>query len=72
MDGLSGDFSDNEGFRAQALRSATLGMVEKWAINFKQIALCNETFTPAEAALAETREISAIMAKANGEGATVF
>ena len=72
VDGPFGDFSDNEGFRTQALRSATLGMVGKWATHPKQIALCNEIFTPSEAALAEAREILAIMAKANGRGVTVY
>lgn len=74
VDGPFGDFSDNAGFRAQALRSATLGMVGKWAIHPKQIALCNEVFTPSEANVAEAREILAAMAtaKANGEGATVY
>jgi len=74
VDGPFGDFSDDEGFRAQALRSATLGMVGKWAIHPKQIALANEVFTPTEAAVAEAREIIAAMetAKANGEGATVY
>ncbi len=74
VDGPFGDFSDDEGFRAQALRSATLGMVGKWAIHPKQIALCNEVFTPSEAAVTEAREILAAMetAKANGEGATVY
>ena len=74
VDGPFGDFSDDEGFRAQARRSATLGMVGKWAIHPKQIALSNEVFTPSEAAVAEAREILAAMetAKANGEGATVY
>ena len=74
VDGPFGDFSDDEGFRAQALRSATLGMVGKWAIHPKQIALANEVFTPSEEAVAEAREILAAMeqAKANGEGATVY
>ncbi|MDO5756983.1 MAG: L-malyl-CoA/beta-methylmalyl-CoA lyase [Rhodobacterales bacterium] len=74
VDGPFGDFSDDDGFRAQALRSATLGMVGKWAIHPKQIALCNEVFTPTEAAVTEAREILAAMetAKANGEGATVY
>jgi len=74
VDGPFGDFSDDEGFRAQALRSATLGMVGKWAIHPKQIALANEVFTPSKAAVAEAREILAAMetAKANGEGATVY
>jgi len=46
VDGPYGDFSDEEGFRAQARRSATLGMVGKWAIHPKQVALSNEVFTP--------------------------
>ncbi|WP_238365531.1 L-malyl-CoA/beta-methylmalyl-CoA lyase [Mesobacterium pallidum] len=74
VDGPFGDFSDDDGFRAQALRSATLGMVGKWAIHPKQIALANEVFTPSEAAVTEAREILAAMeqAKSNGEGATVY
>ena len=74
VDGPFGDFSDDEGFRAQALRSATLGMVGKWAIHPKQIALANEVFTPSEAAVNEAREILAEMqeATARGEGATVY
>lgn len=74
VDGPFGDFSDDEGFRAQARRSATLGMVGKWAIHPKQVALANEVFTPSGAALAEAREILSAMddAKARGEGATVY
>ena len=74
VDGPFGDFSDDEGFRAQARRSATLGMVGKWAIHPKQIALANEVFTPSAEAVAEAREILAAMddAKARGEGATVY
>jgi malyl-CoA/(S)-citramalyl-CoA lyase len=74
VDGPFGDFSDDEGFRAQARRVATLGMVGKWAIHPKQIALANEVFTPSEEAVAEAREILAAMeaAKAKGEGATVY
>lgn len=74
VDGPFGDFSDDEGFRAQARRAATLGMVGKWAIHPRQIALANEVFTPSAAALAEAREILAAMqaAKDRGEGATVY
>jgi malyl-CoA/(S)-citramalyl-CoA lyase len=74
VDGPFGDFRDDEGFRAQARRSATLGMVGKWAIHPKQIALSNEVFTPSEQAVREAREILAEMAaaKARGEGATVY
>ena len=74
VDGPFGDFSDDEGYIAQAKRSATLGMVGKWAIHPKQIALANQVFTPSEEAVTEAREILAAMeqAKANGEGATVY
>jgi malyl-CoA/(S)-citramalyl-CoA lyase len=74
VDGPFGDFSDDEGFRAQARRSATLGMVGKWAIHPKQVALANEVFTPSDAAVTEAREILAAMeaASARGEGATVY
>ena len=74
VDGPFGDFSDDDGYRAQALRSATLGMVGKWAIHPKQIALANEVFTPSETKVAEAREILAAMeeAKRTGAGATVY
>jgi len=59
---------------AQARRSATLGMVGKWAIHPKQIALSNQVFTPSPAQLAEAREILAAMraAKDAGQGATTY
>ena len=74
VDGPFGDFSDDDGFRAQARRSAVLGMVGKWAIHPKQVALCNEVFTPSDEAVTEAREILAAMeeARARGEGATVY
>jgi len=74
VDGPFGDFSDDEGFRAQARRSVTLGMVGKWAIHPRQVAIANEVFTPSEQAVSEAREILAAMeqAKAEGAGATVY
>ena len=74
VDGPFGDFSDEEGFRAQALRSATLGMVGKWAIHPKQIALANEVFSPNEQAITEAQEILAAMdeAQKTGAGAAVY
>ncbi|MCZ0962233.1 L-malyl-CoA/beta-methylmalyl-CoA lyase [Paracoccus benzoatiresistens] len=74
VDGPFGDFSDQDGFLAQARRSATLGMVGKWAIHPSQVALANEVFSPSEAAVTEAREILAAMekAKAEGAGATVY
>ncbi|MCB4456717.1 L-malyl-CoA/beta-methylmalyl-CoA lyase [Leisingera sp. McT4-56] len=74
VDGPFGDFSDEDGYIAQAKRSATLGMVGKWAIHPSQIALANQVFTPSDEAVAEAREILAAMeeAKASGAGATVY
>lgn len=74
VDGPFGDFSDKEGFMAQARRSATLGMVGKWAIHPSQIALANEVFSPSDEAVTEAREILAAMeeAKRSGAGATVY
>jgi malyl-CoA/(S)-citramalyl-CoA lyase len=69
VDGPFGDFSDDEGYIAQAKRSATLGMVGKWAIHPKQIKLANEVFTPSAEAVAEAREIIAAMEQATAEGA---
>ena len=74
VDGPFGDFSDADGFIAQARRSATLGMVGKWAIHPSQVTLANEVFSPSDAAVTEAREILAAMekAKAEGAGATVY
>jgi malyl-CoA/(S)-citramalyl-CoA lyase len=74
VDGPFGDFSDDEGFRAQARRAATLGMVGKWAIHPRQVALANEVFTPSDAQVSEAREILAAMeaAKAAGQGAATY
>src|SRR6056297_1073658 len=74
VDGPFGDFSDDEGFRAQARRALTLGMVGKWAIHPKQIALSNEVFTPSAEAVQEAREILAAMEEAekSGAGAAVY
>ncbi|GMG80979.1 L-malyl-CoA/beta-methylmalyl-CoA lyase [Paralimibaculum aggregatum] len=69
VDGPFGDFSDPDGFKAQALRSATLGMVGKWAIHPSQIALANEIFTPSEAAVAKAKRIIEAMEQAKRSGA---
>ncbi|MFN3208193.1 MAG: HpcH/HpaI aldolase/citrate lyase family protein [Roseovarius sp.] len=74
VDGPFGDFSDPEGFRAQALRVLTQGMVGKWAIHPSQVDACNEIFTPTKEAVTEAREILEAMedAKKKGLGATTY
>jgi malyl-CoA/(S)-citramalyl-CoA lyase len=68
IDGPFGDFSDSEGFKAQANRAATLGCEGKWAIHPKQIALANEVMGPSEADLEKARRILAAMEQATKEG----
>ncbi|MGD1870599.1 MAG: HpcH/HpaI aldolase/citrate lyase family protein [Neomegalonema sp.] len=74
VDGPFGDFSDSDGYRAQALRSATMGCVGKWALHPKQVALANEVFTPSDAVVTEARRILEAMAEAekSGQGAAVL
>ena len=73
VDGPFGDISDDTGFLAQARRSATLGMVGKWAIHPKQISLANSVFSPSEDQIDEARQIVKAMADAEkkGQGAAV-
>lgn len=68
VDGPFGDFEDAAGYRAQALRSATLGCVGKWAIHPSQVPLANEIFTPAPEKVARARRILAAMAEAEAKG----
>ena len=74
VDGPFGDFSDPDGYLAQAKRSATLGCVGKWAIHPKQVALANEVFTPPEAKVTQARRILLAMKEAEeaGQGAAVL
>ena len=74
VDGPFGDFSDDDGYAAQAKRSATLGCVGKWAIHPKQVTLANEVFTPPAAKVEKARRILAAMQEAEdaGQGAAVL
>ena len=69
IDGPFGDFSDPDGYVAQANRSAVLGCEGKWAIHPKQIELANDIFTPAEKEVARARAILAAMEEAQKSGA---
>ncbi len=68
IDGPFGDFSDPDGFAAQAKRSATLGCEGKWAIHPSQVELANDVFTPSEAEVTKAKRIIAAMEKAQKEG----
>ncbi|MCZ4282177.1 CoA ester lyase [Kiloniella laminariae] len=68
IDGPFGDFSDPEGFKAQAYRSAILGCEGKWAIHPSQIDMANEVNGPSEAEITRAKRILAAMEQAQREG----
>jgi malyl-CoA/(S)-citramalyl-CoA lyase len=68
IDGPFGDFSDPDGFRAQANRAAVLGCEGKWAIHPSQIDLANDVFTPSEAEVTKAKRIIEAMEEAQREG----
>ncbi len=68
IDGPFGDFSDPDGFVAQANRAACLGCEGKWAIHPNQIALANEVNSPSEAEVTKAKRIIEAMEQAQKEG----
>jgi len=68
IDGPFGDFSDPDGYAAQAKRSAVLGCEGKWAIHPSQIDLANNLFTPSDAEVNQARRILEAMEQAQKEG----
>jgi malyl-CoA/(S)-citramalyl-CoA lyase len=74
IDGPFGDFSDPDGFVAQANRAACLGCEGKWAIHPSQIALANEVNSPSEAEVTKAKRIIEAMEEATrtGKGAVAL
>ncbi|MEO1192259.1 MAG: CoA ester lyase [Pseudomonadota bacterium] len=68
IDGPFGDFSDPEGYKAQAYRAAVLGCEGKWAIHPSQIDLANEVYSPSEAEVTKAQRILDAMEQAQAEG----
>ena len=68
IDGPFGDFSDPDGFIAQAKRASTLGCEGKWAIHPTQIDLANECFSPSEDEVTKAKRILEAMEEAQKEG----
>jgi malyl-CoA/(S)-citramalyl-CoA lyase len=68
VDGPFGNFSDAEGYRAQALRAAVLGCEGKWAIHPSQIALGNEVMSPSDVEVVRAKRIIAAMKEAESQG----
>ncbi|MHC8509879.1 MAG: HpcH/HpaI aldolase/citrate lyase family protein [Rhodospirillales bacterium] len=68
VDGPFGDFSDSDGYRAQANRAAVLGCEGKWAIHPSQVDLANEVFSPSDEEIEKAKRILAAMEEAQREG----
>jgi malyl-CoA/(S)-citramalyl-CoA lyase len=69
IDGPFGDYSDPDGFRVQAMRTAVLGCEGKWAIHPSQVALANEIYTPPVKEFERAEAILAAMKTAQESGA---
>jgi malyl-CoA/(S)-citramalyl-CoA lyase len=68
IDGPFGDYSDAEGFRVQAMRTAVLGCEGKWAIHPSQVALANEVYTPPTKEVVRAEAILAAIKDAHEKG----
>ena len=68
VDGPFGDFKDEAGFREEARRARSLGMVGKWAIHPAQIAPALDIFSPTPEAVAKARNMAAAYREAEAKG----
>jgi malyl-CoA/(S)-citramalyl-CoA lyase len=68
VDGPFGDFSDPDGYTANAYRSATLGCEGKWAIHPSQVELANGIFSPSKEDVTKAKRIIEAMDQAQKEG----
>ena len=68
IDGPFGDFSDANGYAAQANRSAVLGCEGKWAIHPSQVAQGNTLFSPSDKEVAMAKRILEAMEQAQKDG----
>jgi len=68
IDGPFGDYSDADGFRVQARRTAILGCEGKWAIHPNQVGLANEIYTPPDKEVERAQSILAALREAHEKG----
>jgi malyl-CoA/(S)-citramalyl-CoA lyase len=68
LDGPFGDFSDADGYAAQARRAAVLGCEGKWAIHPSQVDMANELFSPSDDEIVTAKRILEAMEEAQKEG----
>lgn len=68
VDGPYANFKNEEGFRSEATRARSLGMVGKWAIHPSQIAPALEVFSPEAKEVARARKMEAAYREAEAKG----
>jgi citrate lyase subunit beta / citryl-CoA lyase len=68
VDGPFANFRDEDGFRSEARRAKSLGMVGKWAIHPSQIAPALEVFSPSQADVERARKMEAAYREAEAQG----
>jgi len=68
VDGPYANFKNEEGFRSEAMRARSLGMVGKWAIHPAQIAPALDVFSPDAKEVARARKMEAAYREAEAKG----
>ena len=68
VDGPFANFRNEEGYRSEALRARSLGMVGKWAIHPSQIAPALEIFSPSAKDVERARKMEAAYRAAEAQG----
>lgn len=68
VDGPFANFKDEEGYRSEALRARSLGMIGKWAIHPAQIEPALDVFSPSPDEVAYARKIEAAYREAEAQG----
>lgn len=68
VDGPFANFKDEDAYRTECNRAATIGMVGKWAIHPAQIEPALDVFSPTQGEVDFAREIIEVYRKAEAEG----
>lgn len=72
LDGVSNNFSDIDRFRAECVHGKELGMDGKTLIHPKQVAVCNETFSPSDEEITWSRKIITAFEEPQNKGQGVI
>jgi crotonobetainyl-CoA:carnitine CoA-transferase CaiB-like acyl-CoA transferase/citrate lyase beta subunit len=68
IDGPFAAFGDPDGYRREAIRSATLGFIGKWAIHPSQLDIANEVYSPEQQEVDRARALAKSYEEAEAQG----